>query len=121
MDYIQKHSIKDETVISKEENSVVIEYYIPEESDFFDGHFPEIHLVPAVAQVDMATFFSKKYFGLSRFVSSAKRLKFTSPVKPNSKVQLSLNFNPEKNSVAYKLIAADGEKTYSGGNLVFLG
>ncbi|MBQ0162686.1 MAG: hydroxymyristoyl-ACP dehydratase [Treponema sp.] len=118
MNYIETHNLEEEKVISQEENSVVLEYFIPEKCDFFDGHFPEIHLVPAVAQIDMATYFSKKYFGTSRYIQSAKRIKFTSPVRPNSTVQMSLKYNPEKSSVTYKLVSADGEKNYSGGTFV---
>lgn len=118
MDYIKTHKLNEEKIISQEEDSVVLEYYISEECDFFDGHFPEIHLVPAVAQIDMATYFAKKYFGTSRYLMSAKRIKFTSPVKPNSTVQMSLKFNSEKSSITYKLTSADGEKSYSGGTFV---
>ncbi|MBQ0003279.1 MAG: hydroxymyristoyl-ACP dehydratase [Treponema sp.] len=118
MDYIKVHNLEEEKLISQEENSVVLEYFIPEKCDFFNGHFPEIQLVPAVAQIDMATYFSKKYFGTSRYVQSAKRIKFTSPVRPNSIVKMSLKFNPEKSSVTYKLTSKDEDKTYSGGTFV---
>ena len=59
---MNNHSITDEKIISASENEIVLEVKIPSSSDFFDGHFPEIHLVPAVAQIDMATYFIKKYF-----------------------------------------------------------
>lgn len=118
MDYLKTHNLEEEKIISQEENSVVLEYFIPETCDFFNGHFPEIQLVPAVAQIDMATYFSKKYFGTSRYLQSAKRIKFTSPVRPNSTVKMSLKFNPEKSAVTYKLTSADEEKSYSGGTFV---
>lgn len=118
MDYIKAHNFEKEKIVSQEENSLVLEYCIPEECDFFDGHFPEIHLVPAVAQIDMVTYFSKKYFGTSRYIQSAKRIKFTSPVRPNSTVQMNLKFNPEKSSITYKLTSADGQKNYSAGTFV---
>ena len=38
--YLEKHKISDEKIVSKDENSVLLELFIPEESDFFDGHFP---------------------------------------------------------------------------------
>ncbi len=116
--YLSKHNLPEEVVISQEENAVVLELTIPEKCDFFDGHFPEIKLVPAVAQIDMATFFAQKYFGTSRNIESAKRLKFSSPVRPDSNVHFTLKYNPEKNSVNYQLTSSDGAKTYSGGNIV---
>ncbi|MBR5933383.1 MAG: hydroxymyristoyl-ACP dehydratase [Treponema sp.] len=118
MDYLALHNIAEEKAVVKTENEVELEYYIGEECDFFNGHFPEIHLVPAVAQIDMASYFSQKYFGTTRFIQSAKRLKFTCPVKPNVWVRMSLKYSAEKNSVTYKLTSADGEKSYSGGSFV---
>lgn len=114
--YLEKHGILEEKIINQAENEVLLEVFIPDTCDFFDGHFPEIHLVPAVAQIDMAMHFCKKYFGTECAMVSAKRLKFTSPVKPNSSLHFSLKFNPEKSMVTYKLTSSDGAKGYSNGN-----
>ena len=60
------HSIVDEKIIEKTEDKITLEFVIPETSDFFDGHFPEFKLLPAVAQFEVITRFSKKYFGTHR-------------------------------------------------------
>lgn len=114
--YLEKHGIPAEKIVSQEEGAVLLEVHIPETCDFFDGHFPEIHLVPAVAQIDMAMHFCKKYFGTRCAMDSAKRLKFTSPVKPETTLHFSLKYNAEKGMVTYKLTSADEEKAYSSGN-----
>ncbi len=116
--YLEKHNIPAEKVLEKTDNSVLLEFFIPETCDFFDGHFPEIHLVPAVAQIDMMTNLANKYLGTSRYIFSAKRIKFTSPVFPNAEVHMSMSFNPEKNSLTYKLTTKDEAKTYSSGTFV---
>lgn len=116
--YLEKHKIAPERIVSKDENSVELELKFTEECDFFDGHFPQIHLVPAVAQIDIATHFIQKYFNKERYFVSAKRLKFSAPVLPNSTVHYILKYNSEKNLVAYKLISDDGLKSYSSGNFV---
>ena len=36
------------------EPKIELEITFTEDCDFFDGHFPQIHLVPAVAQIDLA-------------------------------------------------------------------
>ena len=46
------HDIHDEQIISREENAIALEFVIPASSDFFDGHFPQYKLLPAVAQFD---------------------------------------------------------------------
>ncbi|WP_407396475.1 hydroxymyristoyl-ACP dehydratase [Treponema sp.] len=113
---MSSHSIENETVISKDDSSVMLEFVVPKESDFFDGHFPQFKLLPAVGQFELISRFSKKYFHVSRGISSIKRMKFSAPILPDAKVRMKLDFNAEKNSVAFKLwSSADEAKVYSSG------
>lgn len=110
------HDIKDEQIISKEEGKVVLEFVIPASSDFFDGHFPEYKLLPAVAQFEVVTRFSRKYFGTQRWVPSIKRIKFSAPIRPDTKIHLELTYKAEKQSVTFNLSDANVEgKIYSSG------
>ena len=110
------HDIKDEQIISKEEGKVVLEFVIPASSDFFDGHFPEYKLLPAVAQFEVVTRFSRKYFGTQRWVPSIKRIKFSAPIRPDTKIHLELTHKVEKQSVTFNLSDANVEgKVYSSG------
>ncbi|WP_318662955.1 hydroxymyristoyl-ACP dehydratase [Treponema sp.] len=115
--YLAKHGIPAEKIVSQAENEVVLEVHIPETCDFFDGHFPEIHLVPAVAQIDMAMHFCNKYFGTRCAMDSSKRLKFTLPVKPETTLHFGFKYSPEKGMISYKLTSSDGLKAYSSGNI----
>ena len=90
------HDIRNEDVISKEENAVVLEFVIPASCDFFDGHFPQYKLLPAVAQFEIITRFSRKYFGTQRYVPNIKRIKFSAPIKPDTKIHLELTYKKEK-------------------------
>ena len=110
------HDIKDEQIISKEEGKVVLEFVIPASIDFFDGHFPEYKLLPAVAQFEVVTRFSRKYFGTQRWVPSIKRIKFSAPIRPDTKIHLELTYKAEKQSVTFNLSDANVEgKVYSSG------
>ena len=110
------HDIKDEQIISKEEGKVVLEFVIPASSYFFDGHFPEYKLLPAVAQFEVVTRFSRKYFGTQRWVPSIKRIKFSAPIRPDTKIHLELTYKAEKQSVTFNLSDANVEgKVYSSG------
>ena len=110
------HDIKDEQIISKEEGKVVLEFVIPASSDFFDGHFPEYKLLPAVAQFEVVTRFSRKYFGTQRWVPSIKRIKFSAPIRPDTTIHLELTYKAEKQSVTFNLSDANVEgKVYSSG------
>ena len=111
------HDIHDEKVISREENSVTLEFVIPATSDFFDGHFPEYKLLPAVAQFEIITRFSRKYFGTQRYVPNIKRIKFSAPIKPDTKIHLELTYKKDKSSVSFNMSDANVEgKVYSSGS-----
>ncbi|MCR4631705.1 MAG: hydroxymyristoyl-ACP dehydratase [Treponema sp.] len=115
------HDIVNEEVISKDENSVVLEFVIPVTSDFFDGHFPEYKLLPAVAQFEVITRFSRKYFGTQRYVPNIKRIKFSAPIRPDTKIHLELTYKREKGTVTFNMADANVEgKVYSSGTFSVL-
>lgn len=115
------HDIRDEVVVSRDETSVVLEFVIPATSDFFDGHFPQYKLLPAVAQFEVITRFSRKYFGTQRYVPNIKRIKFSAPIKPGTKIHLELTFKKEKGTVTFNMADADVEgKVYSSGSFAVL-
>ena len=111
------HDIKDEVVVSREENSLALEFVIPASCDFFDGHFPQYKLLPAVAQFEIITRFSRKYFGTQRYVPNIKRIKFSAPIKPDTKIHLELTYKKDKGSVTFNMADANVEgKVYSSGS-----
>lgn len=111
------HSIENEVIINKEENKIVLEFVIPVTSDFFDGHFPEYKLLPAVAQFEIVTRFARKYLGTQRYVPSIKRIKFSAPIRPETKVRLELTKNVDKGSLSFSITDANVEgKAYSSGS-----
>ena len=111
------HSVENEKIVEKTENAVTLEFLIPESSDFFDGHFPEFKLLPAVAQFEIVTRFSRKYFGTDRAVPTIRRIKFSNPIRPETHLHLEIKYNVAKSSVSYTLVdAQDFKKTYSSGS-----
>lgn len=111
------HDIVDEKVLSQEENKIALEFVIPESSDFFNGHFPEFKLLPAVAQFEIITRFSRKYFKTQRYIPTIKRIKFSNPIRPDTKIHLDLEYKSEKGSVSFTMEDAEVEgKVYSSGS-----
>lgn len=111
------HSITDEKILEQEDNKIALEFKIPEESDFFDGHFPEFKLLPAVAQFEVITRFSRKYFGTQRYIPSIKRIKFSAPIRPDSNIRLDLAKNVAKGTVSFNMAdAQNAEYVYSSGS-----
>lgn len=115
------HDIRDEKVVNREENSIALEFVIPVTSDFFDGHFPEYKLLPAVAQFEIITRFSRKYFGTQRYVPNIKRIKFSAPIRPDTKIHLELTYKKDKATVTFNMADAQVEgKVYSSGSFAVL-
>lgn len=111
------HDITNEKVLLREDNKISLEFIIPATSDFFDGHFPEFKLLPAVAQFEVITRFSRKYFGTQRYIPNIKRIKFSAPILPDSKIKLDLEHKVEKETVTFNMADSDNaEHVYSSGS-----
>lgn len=111
------HDITNEKVLLREDNKISLEFIIPATSDFFDGHFPEFKLLPAVAQFEVITRFSRKYFGTQRYIPNIKRIKFSAPILPDSKIKLDLEHKVEKGTVTFNMADSDNaEHVYSSGS-----
>ena len=95
--------------------SVKIEICFPEDSRFFRGHFDGFHIVPAVAQVKTAFDISKKLFSHALYIKSAKKLKYTTMIRPDVPLLLSLDFFPNERKLLFSFFDAD--KKYSSGFL----
>ena len=116
MAFNPRYSLPGEEVISRSEDSVSVRLSIPSECSFFDGHFPEFKLLPAVGQFGIVTHLAQKYFGAGDFVSSIKRMKFSLPILPDSSVQVDLSYNRAKKEVSFSISdAADSLRLYASG------
>ena len=106
----------EEKVIKKTETSVVLEFSVPGSSDYFDGHFPDFPVLPAVAQVFIITRYVSHYFGISADLSKIMRTKFTSIIKPNTLLVLYLE--KKEMNISFKIISTDEKTIYSTGTLL---
>jgi uncharacterized membrane protein/acyl-CoA synthetase (AMP-forming)/AMP-acid ligase II/3-hydroxymyristoyl/3-hydroxydecanoyl-(acyl carrier protein) dehydratase len=114
-DILARHGIKDEKVLERTENKVLLELFIPPESDYFDDHFPKLKVLPAVAQFEMIMRLGDKYFGTGLHVVRLKRIKFSSLIRPGVRVRMELTYKKEKNSVSFVLTSLDGSTVFSSG------
>lgn len=86
----------------------------PKNSNFFKGHFTHFPILPGVVQLFFAKEFIKDAFGLEFTPEKIKKIKFSSVIKPDTEVLLSLK-RSEKN-VDYKF--TNSEITFSSGTFV---
>jgi 3-hydroxymyristoyl/3-hydroxydecanoyl-(acyl carrier protein) dehydratase len=109
--------VYNESVIEKTDNSALLEFTALESWDYFDGHFPGFKLLPAVAQIEIVVRLASKYFNSSIFIQQAKRLKFSSIIQANTRVQLSLSYKKESQALNFSMKSPAGDTVYSSGIL----
>jgi 3-hydroxymyristoyl/3-hydroxydecanoyl-(acyl carrier protein) dehydratase len=103
-------------IIKQTNSSVILEFSIPDSSDYFDGHFPGSPVLPAVAQVFIIMNCVFRYFGISVELSEIKRAKFTNIIPPNTPLVLYLE--KKEKIISFKIISPDEKTVYSIGILV---
>lgn len=86
----------------------------PKSSNFFEGHFTGMPILPGVVQLFIVKEFIKDAFNLDFVPQKVKKVKFSSIIKPDEKVRLNL-IKTEK-SVEYKF--TKGEAVFSSGTFV---
>jgi 3-hydroxymyristoyl/3-hydroxydecanoyl-(acyl carrier protein) dehydratase len=79
-------------ILSTREDSgaLTFELDLPPGLPYFDGHFPEIPILPAVAQIDWAVRLARAHFDVSAGFSSLRALKFLRVVQPPAPLTLEL-------------------------------
>jgi len=111
--------IKEVKIIEQTENSVSLEFIVPASCLYFDGHFPNFPILPAVAQFELALRFASQYFGTQISLAEIKRSKFSNFIKPETPVLLKLekknndivfNFSSEKDNLVFSNGTAVQEK-----------
>jgi 3-hydroxymyristoyl/3-hydroxydecanoyl-(acyl carrier protein) dehydratase len=95
-----------------DEKKIFAELFFPESSDFFDGHFPQYSLLPAVAQVGTVIKIFEKFFNSHIILKKISRVKFITPIRPNTQVQLHICYLEKEKTLNFEFF---GNKKYSSG------
>ena len=112
------HGIPAEEVLEKTGNAVSLKVKIVAESDYFDGHFPEFKLLPAVAQIDLVVHYAQKYFGVPLSTPNIKRFKFSDKILPGTTVIFKISFDSEKERILFEVSDVADGRSYSSGSYV---
>ena len=105
-------------LIGKSEDTVVVEFSIPPGNLYFDGHFPDFSLLPALAQIELAVRFSSLHFGTGVHVRDMRRVKFTRYIRPD--VPLRLKLKKDEENISFKILSPGEDEVYSTGNLTII-
>lgn len=108
-------------LVERQSNVVTIAAFVPDDLEYFAGHFPEQAVLPGVAQVHWVGELAKKIFAVSGF-SDLKSIKFSSMILPNQVIELTLKYAPEKGTIRFNYQSPDGDEgvlKFSSGMLSF--
>jgi acyl-CoA synthetase (AMP-forming)/AMP-acid ligase II/3-hydroxymyristoyl/3-hydroxydecanoyl-(acyl carrier protein) dehydratase len=96
------------------ERKIIMDLLFPKHSDFFDGHFPQFPLLPAVAQVDTVIKISNKYLNSSMTLKKIPKTKFTAPISPDTQICLHIRYREEEKRINFEFFSKQNKKHSSG-------
>ena len=86
---------------------------------WFRGHFPELPILPGVAQLDWVMHYGVTLLAPDKQFAAVENIKFQQPVPPDSLLQLRIDWDAEKSrlSFRYSLLTDGGEQSSSSGKI----
>tara|TARA_R110002124_G_scaffold61789_2_gene169071 strand:- start:16271 stop:17959 length:1689 start_codon:yes stop_codon:yes gene_type:complete len=90
---------------------------VPASSPYFEGHFPDVPVLPGVVQVVWAEHFGRELLGVSGSFRSMRTVKFKAIVLPGAELELSLEYSPDEGRLQFHYRSGSGE--HSQGRLLY--
>jgi 3-hydroxymyristoyl/3-hydroxydecanoyl-(acyl carrier protein) dehydratase len=103
-------------ILEKNAQRAVLELAAPHELVYFNGHFPDMPILPGVAQVHWALFYGRQCFDLPAVFRGIHALKFQRIIAPEKPFLLEL-VHETKSSLSFKITSREG--THASGRLMF--
>ena len=97
------------------ERRIRLQLRLPEDLFYFDGHFPQVPVLPGVVQIDWAMRFAEENFGPLPRISRIEALKFFEVLTSNREVALTLAYDAAGRSLSFSYDA--GETRHSSGRV----
>ena len=102
----------------REPGALTAKLLFPATSDYYDGHFPEFKLLPAVVQVDMVLRLARNFLEVPKELSKMNRTRFANPILPDVPVLVKITYDADAGKVTFAYTSEDGETSYSNGSLI---
>ncbi len=85
--------------------------------EWFEGHFPEVALLPGVVQTSWVVQLGRRYFNLPPHFQSMSNMKFMRFIMPGTQVELHLKYQAAKGELAFEY--CEGEAVCASGRMKF--
>ena len=107
----------EEQLLQRSGAAAVVEFRVPPESPYFDGHFPECKILSAAAQIDIILRLAGRYLAGGLAASGIKKLKFTKIIPPGVPIRLELAWAQNAGTLSFKMLDAEGGAPYASGSI----
>lgn len=98
-------------------NSVELELRIQPELVYFDGHFPDMPILPGVTQLAWAEHYGKLFFSIEQPFLTMEAVKFKKIIQPNALIKMTLEWRDESGKLNFDLSSVS--ESHSSGRMVY--
>ncbi len=89
-------------------DQMILKAEVLSDSPWFDGHFPEDPILPAIAQLEMAFDVIKMCSKQNLMLAGFKKVRFKKIIRPNRKLQIiATSRKSEEGSYAFRILVED--------------
>lgn len=103
----------------RDAEGVALDLRIPDGLAYFPGHFPEVPVVPGVAQIHWAVHFARQRLDINGAFSHMDAIKFKELLLPGQRLELVLRYREPARKLEFCYRSASAE--YSSGRIYFHG
>jgi len=98
-------------IIEKSMNQLKIQLPLSKDLDCFDGHFNQMMIMPAVAQLYIVEKICQEHFNQLNDFEKMNQVKFVGPICPDTIVIINITLNFEKQLVSFEYKEKDQLKS----------
>ncbi|MBS1157215.1 MAG: hypothetical protein H6R07_3139 [Proteobacteria bacterium] len=88
---------------------IVLQLDLVPELACFAGHFPDLPVLPGVAQLEWAVHFGSALLGTPSEFQGMDAIKFQQIIRPGSQIELALDYLPTKQQLQFRYQSASGQ------------
>jgi len=98
-------------------SEVQLQLLVQRDLQWFEGHFPDVGLLPGVIQTTWVVEFARQYFSLPEKFHSMSNMKFMRFIMPGTTVSLRLRYAADKGELSFEY--REHDKVCASGRMGF--
>lgn len=103
--------------LERAQGCLSLRFLVPENTSYFEGHFPGCPVLPGVVQVGWAIEFARLHIPFSARFRALAAVKFTRVIQPNAHVTLRLAVDAQQRTLSFDY--SDSGVPCSSGRVLF--